>query len=128
MNVQLPMLTLNGLLMNTFMGNAFTDKDTGEIIVASLKIQMLCDVPQKAGGIKKELVTMSAKDETQRDLYAGYVGKVIRIGVGVIAQGRNLNFWILPNSAPELVPDLATSPEKPKDIAPPPMIKSPLGN
>lgn len=102
MNVQLPMLTLNGLLMNTFMGNAFTDKESGEVIAASLKIQMLCDVPQKAGGIKKELVTMSSKDEAQRDLYERYVGKVIRIGVGVIAQGRNLNFWILPNSQPEL--------------------------
>ena len=123
MNV-LPMLTLNGLLMNTFMGNAYTDKETGEITPASLKAQMLCDVPQKSGGIKKELVTMSVKSESDRQLYETLTGQYIRVGVGVIPQGRNLNFWILPNSKPELVnPAAPPAPEKPKES-----VKSPLGN
>ena len=101
--MQLPMLTLNGMLLNAFMGNMYTDKETGEVTPATLKVQMMCDVPQKSGDTKKELVTMSVKDETLTDLYHSLMGKNIRVGVGVIAQGRNLNFWILPGVRPELV-------------------------
>lgn len=111
MNNMIPMLTLNGLLMNAFMGNAFVNKDTGESTPATLKIQMICDVPQKSGGTKKELVTMSMKDETQTDLYNSFMMKNIRVAVGVIAQGRNLNFWILPNTKPELVAMAEVKPE-----------------
>lgn len=105
----LPMLTLNGLLMNSFMGNAYIDKETGETTPASLKVQMLCDVPQKSGGIRKELVTMSVRDELKAPLYESMLGKSVRVAVGVIPQGRNLNFWILPNTSPELV-DMNRSP------------------
>ena len=131
----LPMLTLNGLLMNSFMGNVYIDKETGESTPATLKIQMLCDVPQKAGVIRKELVTMSAKNEEHAALYESLMGEFIRVGVGVIPQGRNLNFWILPNSTPELVgAGAARSPvgqDKPKDMAGASAgspVKSPLGN
>lgn len=123
-----PMLTLNGMLMNAFMGNTFTDKETGEITPASLKVQLLCDVPQKSGDIRKELVTMSVKDESKVDLYHSMMGKMIRVPVGVIPQGRNLNFWILPNTQPELVGSKALSPPPvpPNGGASSSSVKSPL--
>lgn len=115
----LPMLTLNGLLMNSFMGNVYIDKETGETTPASLKIQVICDVPQKAGGIRKELVTMSVRDETKAPLYQSMEGKMIRVAVGVIPQGRNLNFWILPHTSPELV-DMSRRPSPAASTTPVP--------
>lgn len=127
-NTIIPMLSLNGLLMNAFMGNAFVDKETGAVTPATLKVQVLCDVPQKGGDIKKELVTMGVKDESMIDTYHSLMGKMIRVPVGVMAQGRVLNFWVLPNSKPEL---FVAAPSTTSASSSPPSsssaVKSPLG-
>ena len=97
------MLSLEGLLMNCFMGNEFVDTKTGVITPATLKVQMLCDVPQKSGDSKKELITMTVKEVALNDIYKSLVNSMIRIPVGVMANGKALSYWILPNTRPEAV-------------------------
>lgn len=95
------MLSLEGLLMNCFMGNEFVDTKTGVITPATLKVQMLCDVPQKSGDSKKELITMTVKEVALNDIYKSLVNSFIRVPVGVMANGKALSYWILPNTRPE---------------------------
>ena len=95
------MLSLEGLLMNCFMGNEYVDTKTGVITPATLKVQMLCDVPQKSGDSKKELITMTVKEVALNDIYKSLVNSFIRVPIGVMANGKSLSYWILPNTRPE---------------------------
>lgn len=120
----IPMLTLNGLLMNAFMGNEFVDKESGEVTPAALKVQVLSDVPQKSGDIKKEMITLSVKDELQYDIYQSFMGQMISIPVGVMGDGKSRNYFIQKGFLPVKYQQPATgsaSSSKPSSS-----IKSPL--
>lgn len=96
------MLSLTGLLDNAYMGNPFINKETGEVTPASLKIQVLCEIPQKTGGIKKQFIDLSVKDTAKFAVYQGMVGKCIRIPVGAMASGKTVQYWVLSDQSPEL--------------------------
>lgn len=86
------MLTLNGVLVNTFVSPGGVSKKTGESFEARDKIQLLCDIPLQDGGTRKDLVSMTVESAAD---YRGREGEVMSLPVGTYASGRSVGFFVL---------------------------------
>ena len=75
------MITLNGMLLNTYKQQTRRD---GEQIEKD-KIQVLGDIPQPNGEIRKDLVTITVPDANR---YKDRIGEEVSIPVGAFAPSK----------------------------------------
>lgn len=91
------MLTLCGQVMQTFIQPGGTSKKTGELFDPRDKVQILGHVPLQGGGTKLDLITLNVESA---EAYQAMLGKVIRVPVGVFANGKSVGFFIPQGSKP----------------------------
>jgi len=84
------MLKLNAVLLNTFITDAYTNKDSGNVTPPKNKFQLLVEKPMKNGSTKKELLDISVKDEVFQK-HKDSIGKTIEVDVGYF--GQNITFF-----------------------------------
>lgn len=75
------MITLNGTLFNVYKQPTRRDGEEGE----KPKIQVMGDIPQTNGEIRKELVTISVPDIRE---YEGREGEHVSVPVGAFAPSK----------------------------------------
>lgn len=92
------MLSLTGTLINTFETEGGTNKD-GEVYDPQSKIQLLGDVANPNGSIKKDMYTLTVK--TPQD-FEGLEGKEIIVPIGVFASGKQLTYFVSKGGKPSL--------------------------
>lgn len=76
------MITLNGVLVNIYRQPTRKDGQEGE---EKDKIQVLGDIPQSNGEIRKDLATITVPDA---GVYDGRIGETISIPVGAFAPNK----------------------------------------
>lgn len=89
------MLTLNGQLLNVFDSPESTNRKTGEIIPAAVRIQIQAENTLENGQKRIELVTLKV---ARREPYVQLVGKPVRVPVGVFASGGSVIYYALPTA------------------------------
>jgi len=87
------MLTLNGQLLNVFDSPESTNRKTGEIIPAAVRIQIQAENTLENGQKRIELVTLKVSN---RDPYQKLVGSPVRVPVGVFAANGTVVYYALP--------------------------------
>ena len=98
MSSKLPMLTLNGLVMNVFDTAEKLDQATGEVkFPAASRVQIQAETPLENGQTKLALQTLKVQNP---DAYRKLQGKFIRVPVGAMADGRNVIFFALKSAEP----------------------------
>lgn len=75
------MITVNGTLLNVYVQPTRVEGEEDE----KPKIQVLGDIPQRNGHIRKELVTISVPDIS---LYKGKEGEHVQVPVGTFAPSK----------------------------------------
>lgn len=78
--MSLPMLLLSGRVDHVYLSDDSVNKETGESIGGSYKLQLVCDVPQKNGETRREMQTVKT---IYSDYFKQVVGTFISIPVGV---------------------------------------------
>ena len=76
------MITLNGVLVNVYRQPSRKDADT---VLEKDKIQVLGDIPQSNGEVRKDLATITVPDASQ---YEGRIGEEISLPVGAFAPNK----------------------------------------
>lgn len=85
------MFTISGILVNVFQNPTKTDDD-GKRIEGAHKIQILGDIPLPEGGVRKDLVNLTAHDVSK---YKGAEGTEISVPVGAFAPSKgNIVYYI----------------------------------
>jgi hypothetical protein len=98
------MLTLNGLVMNTFMTSGATDKTTGEVFQPKSKVQVLCESALRNGEMRMELVTLTVEDVRP---YEALKGRQVRVPVGAFAVGGGVQYFALRGQKPDELAQVA---------------------
>lgn len=86
------MLTLNGTLVNLFDIPSRTDKKTGEIYPAAVRLQIQAENTLQNGQKRLELIDIKVP---HADPYQKLLGQSIRLPVGAFVAGRELIFYAL---------------------------------
>lgn len=79
------MIKISAMLLNVYIGNDFTDKETGQIIKGKNKLQLLLETPLKNGGSRKELMDLSIPSEKVK-LYKGKENEVVEVDVATVGK------------------------------------------
>lgn len=79
------MIKISAILLNVYVGNDFTNKETGEIIKGKSKLQLLLETLLKNGGSRKELMDLSIPHEKVK-LYKGKENQVVEVDVATIGK------------------------------------------
>lgn len=97
----LSMFTVTGQVLKTFIQPGQVNKETGELGKASVKVQIMGEMPVQGGDSRLEMITLSVEDQkTYEDLKL----KRIRVPLGFFApQKGNIVYFIPKGSLPELV-------------------------
>jgi hypothetical protein len=95
-----PMFTLCGQVANVFIQPGGTSKKTGEVFDPRDKVQILGSLPLQGGGHKLDLVTLNVEDAT---LYKSFMGKHVRVPVGVYALAKTVGYFIPQGAKPQHV-------------------------
>lgn len=93
------MLNLTGTLINYFQTEGGVNKD-GERYEPQHKIQLLGDVANPNGTVKKDMYTLTVKDI---DEYSKFVNKEIIVPIGVFASGRSITYFVSKGGKPALL-------------------------
>ena len=95
----MPMLTLNGQVINVFEQPAYTDKKTGEVSPAKHRVQIMAENMLQNGEKRIELVTLKVEHP---DAYRALLGRSVRVPVGAFVSGNVVQFYALKGqTAPE---------------------------
>lgn len=92
------MLSLTGTLINIFKTEGGVNKD-GEPYEPQNKIQLLGDVANPNGTVKKDLYTLTVHN---LDDYQKFSNKDIVVPIGVFASGRNVTYFVSKGGRPAL--------------------------
>lgn len=92
------MLSLTGMLINVFKTDAGVNKD-GEAYEAQNKIQLLGDVANPNGTIKKDMYTLTVKNI---DDFMQFENKEIILPIGVFSTGKRLTYFVTKGGKPTL--------------------------
>ena len=92
------MLSLTGTLINVFQTEAGINK-SGESYDAQNKIQLLGDVANANGTIKKDMYTLTVKN---LDDFAKFTNKEIIVPIGVFASAAKLTYFVSKGGKPAL--------------------------
>ena len=98
-DIKVNMLTLNGKIINAFTQPESVDKISGEIREKKYKVQMLAKNEQQNGETRLDMVTLAVDCP---DIYMKLQGQIVRIPVGVFADGRNIMYYALKGAKPEV--------------------------
>lgn len=93
------MLTLNGQIVNVFDTPETVDRKTGELREAKFRIQIMAENELQNGQKRFDLVNLSVD---MPELYKPLVGEIVRVPVGVFAQGTSVHFYALKGAKPEM--------------------------
>lgn len=93
------MLQLRGVLINSFKTKGGTNDD-GSVYEPKDKIQLLGDIPQRDGGVRKDLIDLSVDDFS---IYRDLVGSEIIVNIGAFASKNNIIFFVQKGTLPEPV-------------------------
>ena len=94
----MPMLTLNGQVINVFEQPAYTDKKTGEVSPAKHRVQIMAENQLQNGQQRMELVNLTVDDPSP---YQKAIGRSVRVPVGAFALGGAIQFYALKGQAPQ---------------------------
>lgn len=92
------MLSLTGTLINTFRTDAGINKD-GESYEGQNKIQLLGDVANPNGTVKKDMFTLTVKNIED---FKQFENKEIILPIGVFASGKQLTYFVTKGGKPVL--------------------------
>lgn len=91
------MFTLCGQVANVFVQPGGVSKKTGEEYEARDKVQILGKLPIPGGGSKLELIDLGTDDAV---VFRAFLGKQIRVPVGVYAVRGSVGYFIPKGSKP----------------------------
>jgi len=95
------MFTVTGQVLKTFIQPGMVNKETGEVGKASVKVQIIGEMPVQGGDSRSDLITLTVED---RKTYDDLKGKDIRVALGFFApQKGNIVYFIPKGSKPEVV-------------------------
>lgn len=86
------MLTLNGQVLNVFDTPASTDKKTGEVRPASVRVQIQAENTLENGQKRFEMVTLKVQNG---DVYRKLQGKPVSVPVGAFAVNGSILYYAL---------------------------------
>lgn len=92
------MLSLTGTLINMFRTEGGVNKD-GEPYEAQNKIQLLGDIANPNGTVKKDMFTLTVKNIED---FAPFENKEIIVPIGVFSSGRQLTYFVTKGGHPTL--------------------------
>lgn len=87
----LPMLIMNGRVVNVFKAPDFTDKETGETKPGAHKVQLLVNMIQRNSEIKVEMVNLSTD---MPDWFTTRSGQMVQVPVGAFPNGKDIVFYV----------------------------------
>ena len=93
------MLSLTGTLINTFKTEGGVNKD-GETYEPQNKIQLLGDVANPNGTVKKDMYTLTVKNIEE---FAQFANEEIIVPIGVFSSGKQLTYFVTKGGSPSLV-------------------------
>lgn len=88
------MLTLNGIVLNAFDTPQSTDKKTGEIRPASVRVQIQAENTLENGQKRLEMVTLKV---ARKDTFEKLIGKPVRLPVGAFVANGAILYYALNN-------------------------------
>jgi hypothetical protein len=95
------MFTVMGRVVNVFDQPGSIDRETGEKLPDSVRLQMMGEMPVKNGSTRLDLVTVKVED---KETYEKLKNKEIRLPVGVFSPSKGQIIYFVPKgSLPELV-------------------------
>lgn len=92
------MLSLTGTLINFFQTEGGINKD-GERYEPQNKIQLLGDVANPNGTVKKDMYTLTVKNLED---FAQFSNKEIIVPIGIFASGKQLTYFVSKGGKPSL--------------------------
>lgn len=92
------MLSLTGMLINIFQTEGGINKD-GEKYDPQNKIQLLGDVANPNGTVKKDMYTLTVKNIED---FNQFKNKEIILPIGVFASGKQLTYFVSKGGKPSL--------------------------
>ena len=92
------MLNLTGTLINYFQTEGGVNKD-GERYEPQHKIQLLGDVANPNGTVKKDMYTLTVKNI---DDFAKFANKEIIVPIGIFASGKQITYFVTRGGTPSL--------------------------
>lgn len=92
------MLSLTGTLINTFRTDGGTNKE-GETYEGQNKIQLLGDVANPNGTVKKDMFTLTVKNIED---FTQFENKEIIVPIGVFSSGKQLTYFVAKGGKPTL--------------------------
>jgi hypothetical protein len=92
------MLSLTGTLINFFQTEGGVNKD-GERYEPQNKIQLLGDVANPNGTVKKDMYTLTVKNLED---FSKFSNKEIIVPIGVFASGKQLTYFVTKGGKPSL--------------------------
>ena len=97
----LSMFTVTGEVLKTFVQPGGIDKETGEVGPASVKVQIMGEMPVKGGDSRFDMITLTVEDKTK---YEALKGKRIRIPLGFFSPSKGSILYFIPKGGqPEIV-------------------------
>jgi hypothetical protein len=95
------MFTVMGKVINVFDQPGSIDRDTGEKLPDSVRLQMLGEMPVPNGETRLDLITVKVED---KETYEKLKSKEIRLPVGAFSPSKGQIIYFVPKgSHPELV-------------------------
>lgn len=101
----LSMFTVTGQVLKTFVQPGGVDKESGELGPASVKVQIMGEMPVKGGDSRLDLITLTVEDQKT---YENLKGKRIRVPLGFFAPAKGtIVYYIAKGGVPEVVTNAA---------------------
>lgn len=79
------MIKISATLLNVFVGNDYTNRETDEVVKGKNKVQLLLETPLKYGGSRKELMDISISPEKVK-LYKGHENEIVEVEVATVGK------------------------------------------
>jgi hypothetical protein len=90
------MFNITGKVINCFSQEQKPDKETGEVLPAKDKVQIMGSVPVMGGESKFEMVDLSVPDGLS---FKEYEGKKVSVPLGVFAPSKGSVIYFIPQGS-----------------------------
>lgn len=95
------MFTVTGKVMHVFDQPGSIDRDTGEKMPDSVRLQMMGEMPVQNGQSRYDMITVKVEDKRT---FTELMGKEIRLAVGAFSPAKGQIIYFIPKGTkPELV-------------------------
>lgn len=100
MIAKIPMLVMQGQIINVFDQPETTDKKTGEVRGGQFRIQLMAQNELQNGQSRLDLVNLTVHTPA---VYKSLQGQFVRVPVGCFVNGHVVQYYCLKGSTPELI-------------------------